>query len=189
MVCQLRIKIGGLLRCKAWASPIREDSSRRNASYWMRIIYFWATVFIFTILQAELLWELQQDLGVVGGLLQCLSHSGEVLLQSNACRSLLLLSRQSLLVQRRTVEMTVLYVATEEEAGTAVWEHIRNQEQEQHEPQGVRNNVTVSPGDEQSTTTVATTVWRNSIFQGAISLLGLGLVTPKALGTQAAKGA
>lgn len=177
-----------LLRYKAWASPIRGDSSRRNASYRLCIIYFWATVFIFTILQAELLWELQQDLGVVGGLLHCLSHSSEVLLQSSACRSLLLLSRQSLQVLRLTVEMTALDVATGQEARTAVWEHIRNQEQEQHEPQGVRN-VIVSPGDEQRTTTLATTTWRNSIFQGATSLFGLGLVTPKALGTQAAKGA
>lgn len=76
-----------------------------------------------------------------------------------------------------------------EEAGTAVWEHTRNQKQEQHEPHGVRNSLIVSSGDEQRTRTLATATWRNSIFQGATSLLGLGLVTPKALETQAAKGA
>lgn len=144
---------------------------------------------IFTTLQAELHGELQQDLDVAGGLLHCLSHSGQVLLQSSAGKSLLLLSRQSLPVEGLTSEMATLHVATGEEAGAVVGEHIRNQEQEQHEPQGVRNSMIVSPRDEQSTRTLAAAMWRNSIFQGATSLPGLGLVTPKALGTQAAKGA
>lgn len=145
-------------------------------------------LFIFTILQAELLWELQQDLDVAGGLLHCLSHSSEVVLQSSACKLLLVLIRHSLLVETGTVEKTALHVTTGEEAGTAVWEHIRNQEQEQYEPQGVRNNAIVPPGDEQRTT-LATATWRYRIFQGATSLLGLGLVTLKALGSWAAKGA
>lgn len=129
---------------------------------------------------SELLWELQQDLDVAGGLLHCLSHSGQVLLQSSACKSLLLLSRQSLPADGLTVEMTALYVATGEEAGTAVWEHIRNQEQEQHEPHGVRKNVIVSPGDEQRTKALATAMQRNSIFQGL--QVCLGLVWSKPLG-------
>lgn len=187
-LAQLRIKIGGLLT-KHGLHLLEGNSSRRNACYWLCIIYFWATVFIFTTLQAELLWELQQDLDVAGGLLHCLRRSGQMLLQSSVCKSLLLLSRQSLPVEGLTVEMTALYVATGEEAGTAVWEHTRNQKQEQHEPHGVRNSLIVSSGDEQRTRTLATATWRNSIFQGATSLLGLGLVTPKALETQAAKGA
>lgn len=77
-------------------------------------------MFIFTTLQAELHGELQQDLDVVGGLLHCLSHSGQVILQSSACKSLLLLSRQSLLFEGLTSEMTTLYVATGKEAGTVV---------------------------------------------------------------------
>lgn len=144
-------------------------------------------LFIFTILQAELLWELQQDLDVAGGLLHCLSHSSEVVLQSSACKLLLVLSRHSLLVETGTVEKTALHVTTGEEAGTAVWEHIRNQEQEQYEPQGVRNNVIVPPGDEQRTT-LATANMEIQNFPGGYKLTWTWSGHLKSLGKLSSKG-
>lgn len=189
MACQPRIKTGGLLRYKARTSPIRGDSSRRNACYQLRVIYFWALCLFSPLCKLSYTESCSKTLMWWEG---CCTVPATVV--KCCCRvvlpkSLLLLSTESLTAEGLTSEMTELYVATGEEAGTALWEHIRNQEQKQHEPQGVRNDVIVAPGDEQRTRTLPTATWRNSIFQGAASLLGLGLVPPKALETRAAKGA
>lgn len=98
-----------------------------------------------------MLRELQQDLGVVRGLLHYLSHSGQVV-QGSGCKTTVLLWRQSLQDEGLTSEMAALppgHRRGQHWRDSTVRAHREPESKERDVPQGVWNGVIVCRGDEQ----------------------------------------